>query len=88
MAPLERITLMQQRLQDAFMPARLEVQDDSAQHQGHAGSQNGAGHYTVMILADCFRGKSRIAVHQEIYRVLSDLIPAEIHALRIITLWG
>jgi len=83
MTPLERITLIKQRLESAFMPAWLEVQDDSAQHKGHAGSQYGAGHYTVIILADCFKGRSRVAVHREIYGVLSDLIPEEIHALQI-----
>lgn len=85
MTPQERITLIQQRLQDAFTPTQLEVQDDSAQHKGHVGSQHGAGHYTVVIAADCFKGKSRVAVHREIYHILSDLIPKEIHALQIMT---
>jgi len=86
MTPLERVALIQQRLQDAFTPTRLEVQDDSAQHKGHAGSQYGAGHYTVIIAADCFKDKSRISVHREIYQVLNDLIPEQIHALQI-KLW-
>lgn len=83
MTPLERLTFIQQRLQSAFMPTRLEVQDDSAQHQGHAGSQYGAGHYTIIIWADCFKAKPRLAAHREIYSVLSDLIPKEVHALQI-----
>ncbi len=83
MTSSNRIATIKQRLLTAFSPAQLEVQDDSAQHAGHAGSQGGAGHYTVIIAADCFKDKTRIAVHREIYDVLADMIPEQIHALRI-----
>ncbi len=78
-----RVATIHQRLQDAFSPTKLEIIDDSEHHKGHAGSQGGAGHYTVIITASCFDGKSRIAVHREIYQVLNDLIPGQIHALKI-----
>ncbi len=71
------------RLQQAFSPTELEIIDDSDQHKGHAGSQGGAGHYTVKIRAEYFKNKSRIAAHREIYALLNDLIPDKIHALRI-----
>ncbi len=80
---VDRVTLITQRLQAAFSPTELEVQDDSAEHLGHAGSRDGAGHYSVLIAANCFKGKSRIAIHREIYQVLNDLIPQQIHALKI-----
>lgn len=79
----DRISQIQQRLQMAFSPTLIEVQDDSAKHQGHAGSHGGAGHYTVIIQADCFKELSRIEMHREIYRVLKDMMPEEIHALQI-----
>ena len=79
----ERITTIQQRLQQSFMPNTLEVIDDSAKHVGHAGSKDGAGHYTVVIAASAFQNKSRIQIHRDIYKVLDDLIPKEIHALQI-----
>ncbi|MCE3239427.1 MAG: hypothetical protein K0R24_2408 [Gammaproteobacteria bacterium] len=78
-----RIEVIRQRLQDAFAPTHLEVQDDSPQHIGHLGSQQGAGHYTVIIAADCFKHKSRVAAHREIYQVLQDLMREDIHALKI-----
>lgn len=71
------------RLTQVFMPTHLEVIDDSEKHKGHAGSQGGAGHYTVIICADIFKNKSRIEIHRNIYRVLDDLIPEKIHALQI-----
>lgn len=83
MMPDERIHAIETRLQAAFHPAVLEVQDDSAAHAGHAGSAGGAGHYTVVIGAETFQSLSRIAVHRAVYGVLADLIPEEIHALRI-----
>jgi BolA protein len=83
MTPAERLTTIQTRLQKEFLPVVLEVIDDSHLHVGHAGSRDGAGHYTVVVMADCFRGKNRVAVHREIYAVLADLIPLEIHALQI-----
>lgn len=79
----ERLQLIESRLRTAFNPLVLQVEDDSARHAGHAGSAGGAGHYTVIIGADCFREQSRVAVHRAVYAVLKDMIPNEIHALRI-----
>ena len=79
----QRMAIIKQRLQEHFSPESLEVIDDSEKHRGHPGSLTGAGHYTVAIAAESFANKSRIAVHREIYDVLNDLIPQEIHALQI-----
>jgi len=83
MTSAERMALMQERLEKVFSPESLQIEDDSAQHAGHAGSKGGAGHYTVEIAAAAFQGKSRIMIHREIYAVLDDLMPQEIHALII-----
>jgi BolA protein len=83
MTSLERQQTIRQRLERHFTPTYLEIIDDSHQHVGHAGSRDGAGHYTVIMASTCFVNKSRVAVHQEIYAVLNDLIPHEIHALQI-----
>lgn len=83
MTPDQRTAEIQKRLTENFSPSVLEVIDDSAKHIGHAGSQGGAGHYIVIIVADTFKNKSRTAAHREIYAVLGDLIPDEIHALQI-----
>ncbi len=80
---LTRKHLIIERLQEKFTPTHLEIQDDSHKHIGHAGSKDGAGHFSVTISADCFKNKSRIETHREIYKALDDLIPHEIHALQI-----
>ena len=80
---MQRIEMIKQRLEEAFSPTFLEVIDDSEKHIGHAGASGGAGHYTVVIASLSFKNKTRLSVHREIYAVLSDLIPHEIHALKI-----
>lgn len=84
MNPSERVKMIQARLEQAFSPIKLEVIDDSERHKGHAGSQGGAGHYTVRIAAECFNNQSRVSAHRMIYTELNDLMPQEIHALKII----
>ena len=79
----ERVSIIQERLQKAFEPAELKIIDDGKEHVGHAGSKDGAGHYTVLISSENFKEKTRVEIHREIYNVLNDLIPQEIHALRI-----
>jgi BolA family transcriptional regulator, general stress-responsive regulator len=83
MTPAQRIAEIKKRVTEKFSPLNLEVIDDSAKHAGHAGSKSGAGHYQVIITAISLQNKSRIDAHREIYAVLADLIPAEIHALQI-----
>ena len=83
MNSVERIAIIQDRLQKAFSPVTLKVLDDSEYHKGHEGARGGAGHYTVHISASIFQDKTRIEAHRMIYSVLQDLIPHEVHALRI-----
>lgn len=80
---MTRIEIIKNRLQTHFSPTHLEVIDDSAKHVGHAGAAGGAGHFTVIISASSLVGISRVAAHREIYQALTDLIPNEIHALKI-----
>ena len=80
---MQRIDIIKTRLIQKFAPEILHVIDDSAQHVGHAGSQGGAGHYTIEIKSQAFQTTSRVQQHREIYAALNDLIPHEIHALQI-----
>lgn len=78
-----RIDIIRERIQSAFSPSHLEVIDESDQHIGHVGHQGGNRHFAVIIAATYFQGKSRIEAHREIYAIFSDMMPNEIHALRI-----
>ena len=66
-------------------PISLEIQDDSAQHVGHAGN-TGGGHFTLKIVSSQFTQKSQIMRHRLIYQALTDLIPQQIHAISILAI--
>ena len=42
-------------------------------------------HYAATVLAESFRGKSRVQQHQIVYRALGDRMREEIHALSMQT---
>ena len=71
------------RLRAALAPTRLEVQDDSALHAGHAGAREGR-HYTVRITSPRFAGLSRVARHRLVYDALGPLGAQGVHALAIV----
>lgn len=75
--------LIYTRIQQAFSPTHLEVIDESDKHIGHAGHQGGGRHFAVIISAECFQNISRVDAHRQIYALFEDLMPDEIHALRI-----
>jgi BolA protein len=70
-------------LSEAFSPDHLLVKDQSHLHAGHAGAQEGRGHFEVIIIADAFDGCSRIGSHRLIYEALGELMTTDIHALSI-----
>lgn len=69
------------RIEAALDAEHVAVQDDSEQHRGHAGARDGAGHYTVLVVAQHFAGLDRVARHRAVYGAVGDMIPAQVHAL-------
>jgi len=67
----------------ALAPSKLEIQDDSALHAGHAGSASGGRHFSVTIVSERFAGLSRLARHRAVLDRVGDLIPHPVHALAI-----
>ncbi len=72
------------KLNAAFAPQRLDVIDESHHHAGHAGHRpGGETHFRVTIVAEAFRGKSRIERHRMINAALAGELAAGVHALAI-----
>ncbi len=72
------------KLSEAFAPQRLDVIDESHQHAGHSGSRpGGQTHFRVTIVADAFRGKSRVERHRMINATLAGELASGVHALAI-----
>ena len=73
-----------EKLTQAFAPQSLDVTDESDNHIGHAGHRpGGETHFRVDIVADAFRGKSRIERHRMINQTLSGELAGGVHALAI-----
>jgi BolA protein len=77
---IERITAA---LQARFDDARIEVEDESHLHAGHAGAATGRGHFRLRIVSTAFAGLAPIARHRAVYDALGDLMQTDIHALSI-----
>lgn len=75
------ISLMEEKLTTALSPTQLTIEDNAADHAGHA--NEGAGHFTVHITSPAFSGKPPLARHQLVYGALGDLMKTHIHAVRI-----
>ena len=71
-------------LQEAFLPTRLQVINDSARHHGHAGDDgSGESHFTVVIESTAFTGKSRLERQRLVNRALGDIPGERVHAMAI-----
>lgn len=73
-----------QKLIDAFAPESLRIVDESDRHRGHAGwREGGETHFRIYIVAEAFRGKTRIERHRLINQCLAGELADKVHALAI-----
>jgi BolA protein len=78
------IEAIRTKLTAAFEPTRLEVEDDSARHHGHAGATpGGESHFNVTIESAAFQGTPRVARQRMVYRALADELAGPVHALSV-----
>jgi BolA protein len=76
--------IITEKLTAAFAPESLRVVDESHQHEGHAGHRpGGQTHFRVYIVAEAFKGKSRIERHRMINAALAAELEGSVHALAI-----
>lgn len=79
-----RAERLEATLRRRFAPAELRVADDSAKHAGHSGARpGGETHYSVLVVADAFRGMSRIARSRAVHEVLAAEFVGGLHALAL-----
>jgi BolA protein len=78
-----RVDAIRARLQSAFSPEELAVEDESHRHAGHAGARDGRGHFRVRVVSGAFRGQPSLARHRAVYAALGELMQTDIHALAI-----
>jgi len=75
---------IQDILQNKFSPSHIEIVDDSERHRGHTGQkESGGSHYTVILVSDCFEGKTLVERHRIVYETVGMSRNESIHALVI-----
>jgi BolA protein len=75
---------IQHKLTSAFAPTRLEIEDDSARHHGHAGARpEGESHFNVTIESAAFAGAAKVARQRMVYRALAEELAGPLHALSV-----
>lgn len=77
---------LRRKLTDALAPVRLEIEDESARHKGHAGWRpGGETHFRVTIVSTAFEGRSRVDRQRLVYAALSEELAGRVHALALDT---
>jgi BolA protein len=78
---------IRRKLTERFAPIRLEVEDQSHRHVGHAGAQpGGETHFAVTLVSAAFTGQSRVARQRLVYQTLAAELATRVHALSLTTL--
>ena len=78
---------IREKLMARFAPVRLEIEDESHRHAGHAGARpEGETHFSVTIVSAVFIGESRVARQRLVYQTLAAELATRVHALSLTTL--
>ncbi len=83
MNPEQRAVEIRNRLEQAFAPESLQLEDESYKHVGHEGARDGHGHFRVLIVSDAFVGMNLLQRHRSVYKALGEMMKTDIHALNI-----
>lgn len=78
-----RAEKIRQRLEGALSPERLQIEDQSHLHVGHAGARDGRGHFLIRIAAHELARLPRLEQHRRVYAALGDLMDTDIHAVSL-----
>ena len=77
-------TEIKQRLIARLAPIRLELEDQSDHHIGHAGHDSrGESHFALVVESAAFAGLTRVQRQRAVYAALGDLMQERVHALTI-----
>jgi len=75
---------IQKILREKFSASTVSVIDQSHLHAGHSEAKiSSGGHYSILVVAQVFKGKTTLERHRMIYQALLEELKTEIHALAI-----
>jgi BolA protein len=70
-------------MKDDLAAVRVEVEDETWKHAGHAGAATGGGHFTVLVVSPRFEGLNPLDRRRLVFSVLQSEMQGEIHALTV-----
>lgn len=70
---------IEQKVKVALQPSHLELSNESHLHAGPRTDS----HFKLVMVADAFRGLSKVKRHQLVYRLLSAELAGPVHALAL-----
>jgi len=72
------------KLESAFQPQALEIEDQSARHAGHMGARpEGETHFHVAMVSPVFAGLGRVDRQRRVHAVLAEELAGPVHALSL-----
>jgi BolA protein len=75
---------LRKKLEEAFSPTSLIVEDESARHAGHVGAHaEGETHFRIVIVSEQFSGLSRVERQRKVYAVVAAELADRVHALSL-----
>jgi BolA protein len=80
MKPIQ--TLIETKLNAAFSPSHLQVENESFMHSVPTGSES---HFKLVVVSSLFEGKRQVQRQQAVYAVLAEALAAGVHALAMHT---
>ncbi len=79
--------IIREKLTTQFAPIRLEIEDESYRHAGHAGARpEGETHFAVTIVSAAFVGETRVSRQRLVCQTLAEELATRVHALSLTTL--
>jgi len=80
----ERKKRIEKLLMENFNPNYINIVDDSKNHVGHVGAQEGGEtHYNIEIESEAFIGKNRIERERMVSKLLEKEFQTGLHALSL-----
>lgn len=85
--PIESV--IRSKIEHAFTPALLDIQNDSGHHAHHASMRGSSNiiesHFRLTIISKSFENKTKPARHRMVYQLLDDELKMDngVHALQL-----
>lgn len=75
---------IREKLSTELEPTKLEVENVSHHHSGHAGSPGtGESHFDVLVVSAAFEGMAKVARFRKVHQILKIEMDGPVHALSL-----